>query len=136
MQALYTTNRVVVIVMVFNATFNNISVISWQSVLLVEETGIPEENQNVSGSILSFTYYRRIKSQLWLKLCTLPEHLSSPPVFSGVHVTRSLVLCVCFVDRCLSFCTFFFWPLWCLFFFDIRLWLPPFGIFKLSLYHL
>jgi hypothetical protein len=26
-------------VMVFNATFNNISVISWQSVLLVEETG-------------------------------------------------------------------------------------------------
>ena len=28
-------------VMVFNATFNNISVILWQSVLLVEETGIP-----------------------------------------------------------------------------------------------
>jgi len=25
--------------MVFNATFNNISVISWQSVLLVEEIG-------------------------------------------------------------------------------------------------
>jgi hypothetical protein len=25
--------------MVFNATFNDISVISWQSVLLVEETG-------------------------------------------------------------------------------------------------
>ena len=31
---------------------------------------------------------------------------SSSPVFSGVHVTRSLVLCVCSVDRCLSFCTF------------------------------
>ena len=31
----------------------------------------------------------------------------SPPVLSGVRVTRSLVLCVCFVDRCLSFCTFF-----------------------------
>jgi len=28
----------------FNATFNNISVISWQSVLLVEETGVPGEN--------------------------------------------------------------------------------------------
>ena len=39
---------------------------------------------------------------------TLPEHLSSPPVFSGVRVTRSLVLYVCFVDRCLSFCTFSF----------------------------
>ena len=29
-------------------------------------------------------------------------------VFSGVHVARSLVLCVCFVDRCLSFCSFSF----------------------------
>ena len=26
------------------ATFNNISVISWRSVLLVEETGVPGEN--------------------------------------------------------------------------------------------
>jgi hypothetical protein len=31
--------------MVFNATFNNISAISWQSVLLVEETGLHRENQ-------------------------------------------------------------------------------------------
>ena len=30
--------------MVFNANFNNISVISWRSVLLVEETGGPKEN--------------------------------------------------------------------------------------------
>jgi hypothetical protein len=30
-------------VMMFNATFNNISVISWRSVLLVEETGGPEK---------------------------------------------------------------------------------------------
>jgi len=30
--------------MVFNATFNNISVISWRLVLLVEETGGPGEN--------------------------------------------------------------------------------------------
>jgi hypothetical protein len=30
--------------LVLNATFNNISVLSWQSVLLVEETGIPGEN--------------------------------------------------------------------------------------------
>jgi hypothetical protein len=27
-------------------------------------------------------------------------------LFSGVHVTQSLVLCVCFVDRCLSFVLF------------------------------
>jgi hypothetical protein len=31
-----------------------------------------------------------------------------PPVFSGVRVTRSLVLCLCFVDRCLSFYPFSF----------------------------
>ena len=30
--------------MVFNATFNNISDISWRSVLLVEENGVPGEN--------------------------------------------------------------------------------------------
>jgi len=29
---------------VFNATFNNISAISWWSVLLVEESGVPGEN--------------------------------------------------------------------------------------------
>jgi hypothetical protein len=42
------------------------------------------------------------------ELLTLPEHLCSPLVFSGVLVSRSLVLYVCFVDRCLSFCTFSF----------------------------
>ena len=30
--------------MMFNATFNNISVTSWRSALLVEETGLPGEN--------------------------------------------------------------------------------------------
>ena len=36
--------------MVFNATFNNISVISWWSVVLVEETGIPGENHRLIAS--------------------------------------------------------------------------------------
>jgi hypothetical protein len=31
-------------VMVFNATFNNISAISWRYILLVEDTGVPREN--------------------------------------------------------------------------------------------
>ena len=34
------------------------------------------------------------------ELLTPPWQLSSPTVFSGVRVTRSLVLSVCFVDRC------------------------------------
>ena len=33
--------------MVFNATFNNISAISWRSVLLVEETGVPRETTDL-----------------------------------------------------------------------------------------
>jgi hypothetical protein len=39
-------------VMVFNATFNNISVasISWRSVLLMEETGVPGENHRPTVS--------------------------------------------------------------------------------------
>jgi hypothetical protein len=35
---------------VFNATLNNISVISWWSVLLVEETGVPGENNRPAAS--------------------------------------------------------------------------------------
>ena len=47
--------------MVFNATFNNISVISLRSILLVEETGAPGENdQPVAGHCrtLSHNVYR------------------------------------------------------------------------------
>ena len=36
--------------MVFNATFNNISVISWWSVLLVEEARVPGENHRPAAS--------------------------------------------------------------------------------------
>ena len=36
--------------MVLDATFNNISVISWRSVLLVEETGVPGENHRPVAS--------------------------------------------------------------------------------------
>ena len=36
--------------MVFNATLNNISIISWQSVLLVEETRVPGENHQPAAS--------------------------------------------------------------------------------------
>ena len=37
-------------VMLLNATFNNISVISWQSILLVEKTGVPGENHQTVAS--------------------------------------------------------------------------------------
>jgi hypothetical protein len=37
-------------VLLFNATFNNISAILWQAVLLVEETGVPRENHRPAAS--------------------------------------------------------------------------------------
>jgi len=37
-------------VMVFTSTFNNISVISWRSVFLVEENGVPGENYRPAAS--------------------------------------------------------------------------------------
>jgi hypothetical protein len=40
--------------MVFNATFNTISVISWRSVLLVEETG---ENQRLALTVTDKLYH-------------------------------------------------------------------------------
>ena len=41
---------VVFVMGVFNTTFNNMSVISWQSVLLVEKTGIPGEHHQPAAS--------------------------------------------------------------------------------------
>jgi hypothetical protein len=43
--------------MVFNATFNNISDISWRSVLLVEEIGVPVEKQ-VTDKLYHIVLYR------------------------------------------------------------------------------
>jgi hypothetical protein len=66
------------------------------------------------------------------------------PVLSWVHVTRSLFLYVCFVDRCLFFCTFsfghcvfcsssiygFWLPLWYLHTLLTRLLIITFGFLK------
>jgi hypothetical protein len=44
--------------MMFNTTFNNISAISWRSVLLVEESGVAGENHHRYLSIeLGRNYY-------------------------------------------------------------------------------
>ena len=60
---MYIFGLVLVWFIVINTTFNNISVISCRSVLLVEETGIPEENrwpvtshwQTLSHTVVSST---------------------------------------------------------------------------------
>ena len=72
---------IMVMVMVFNATFNNVSDISWRSVLLVEETGVPGENhrpalnmeQNHSFSFTLCIYHYTILFNL---LYLIPEKTS------------------------------------------------------------
>ena len=57
--------------MAFNATFNNILVISWRSVLLMEETGVPGENYRPNEfrpyQILLDFVKKKKKKQLILK---------------------------------------------------------------------
>jgi len=65
-------------------------------------------------------------------LLTLPEHLNSSPVFSGVRVARALVFCVVFCRSLFILLSFFFWSLYCLSF-DLRLQITLFGIFNLFL---
>jgi hypothetical protein len=48
-------------VRVFNATFNNISVISWRLVLLVEETEVPGENHRLLWQCIYIYIYKQME---------------------------------------------------------------------------
>jgi hypothetical protein len=91
-------------------------------------------NFNFNVHTCSACLFRRVPL-VEQELPTLPEHLSSTRVFGGVRVTRSLVLCVCFVDRCLSFCTSSFGYCVVCSSSIYGFWLPPFGIFKFFFQH-
>ena len=51
-------------IIVFYGTFNNISALSWQSVLLVEKTGVPRENQRPASRYSCFIVKRGVKREL------------------------------------------------------------------------
>ena len=55
----------------FNATFSNISAISWQPVLVVEESGVPGENTG-HGQAPDTLYHLRLRVE-----CTLICNLQS-----------------------------------------------------------
>jgi hypothetical protein len=56
------TTNLMVWFMVFNATFNNISFISWWSVLLVEEPGVLGENHRPIASHLQTLSHNVVSS--------------------------------------------------------------------------
>ena len=104
---------------------------------------IPPFKISLGGSDYIYIYIYKVCLQ-WKRNCLhiWSTLLSSHVVYGGVRVaqsldfcvvfwtivTRSLVLCVCFVDNCLPFSI---WPLYCLFFFDLRILNTPSDIFKL-----
>jgi len=77
-------------VVVFNATFNTISVIYWRSVLLVEETGGPEENHRPVG-------IQSIHWQTWSH-----NIVSSKPIWAGFELTTLVVISTDCIGSCKS----------------------------------
>ena len=57
---------------VFNVTFSNISLTSWQSVLLVEETGIPGENHRSDAS--HWQAYNKMQYRVHLHMSGIQSH--------------------------------------------------------------
>jgi hypothetical protein len=54
---LFPRDKIRVRVLVFNGTFNNISVISWQSDLLTEETGVPGKKNTDLSQVTDKLYH-------------------------------------------------------------------------------
>ena len=99
--------------MEFNASLNNISVISWWSVLLVEETGVTWENhrpvvshwQTLSLTSEMIIWITRRTSNKKQELLIIHEYLGSPPYFLGRFCVAHLCsfLCCVFCSACLRF---------------------------------
>jgi hypothetical protein len=62
----------------FNATFNNISAISWRPVLVVEEAGVPERTTN-HGQATGKLYHLRLRVECTL-FCNLQSRVQTHAV--------------------------------------------------------
>ena len=85
----------------FNATFNNIPVISWQSVLLVEETGVPGENHRPDAShwqTLSHKYIVHltiIEIDMGKQLFTVNRSYKTLKQVRAWHALQYILKCLC-----------------------------------------
>jgi hypothetical protein len=91
------------------AHFNTLLISNILYKFIVDNIKVREHRRGNHQLTIQRNWQRRThKTKKTKQLFTITEHPSSPPVFSGVRVTRSLVLCACFVDCCLSFFPFSF----------------------------
>ena len=82
--------------MVFNATFNNISVKLWRSILLVEETEVPGENhqpvvshqQTLSYNVISSTPHHHLRIKKFTKVFIISRKI---PQHNGEKIPKLLV---------------------------------------------
>ena len=71
--------------------------VDWEETRGVRYSGI-----KFSSFWICYIWWQRVPL-VEQELPTLPEHLHSSPVLSGVRIARSLVFCVVFCRLCLSF---------------------------------
>ena len=76
-------------VMIFNATFSNISAMSWQLVVLVEDTGVPGENHRPVASQWKSVSHNVVSStpRMGFELTTLVMQIYSQRIIHSYYLS-------------------------------------------------
>jgi hypothetical protein len=78
------------VVFVFNVTFNNISVISWQSGLLVEETEVPGEDHRPANCFIVYNLFYCLQWNYYTNVYIHGLASHQQPNHNIVHVLNEL----------------------------------------------
>jgi hypothetical protein len=92
--------------MVLNVTFNNISVILWRSVLLVEKSGVPGENHRPAASHWQTSSTNVISNTL--RLSGIQSHNDSGDIH-WLHIIRVMVFNTTFNNTSVIYGGQFYW---------------------------